>query len=443
MARETLASNSRNVYALISAGNGHRVTARSTTAGTTSITGSGAATFPNNWIRLARVGNVFTGYRSTDGTNWTVIGSVTLALPSTVFFGLASTSHNTAATTTAQFRDLSVTGSTPIDEPPAAPTNVTTNATTGGIALNWDDNSESDLAGYNVYRATSASGPWQKLNTSGLLTTSQYNDTGAPVGSQSFYRIAAVDDGGHESAFALASDTRPDVPTPVLPSGPFKINFQVAGSPTVAGYIQDNGAAYGDRGSGLTYGWNVNHTDLARDRNKNTNQLLDTLVHMHAGANWSIALANGTYNVKVSVGDSQYATNNTIIVNGVTFWNNQAQAINTFANKTLAVTVTNGKLTLTNGSSPDLSTRINYIEIIPARSRSTSRSREAPALPDTSRTTAPSSARVATASHTAGTSTTRTWPAIATRTPTSYSTPSCTCTAARTGRSTCRTARTA
>src|SRR6185503_19638927 len=127
----------------------------------------------------------------------------------------------------------------------------------------------------------------------------------------------------HESAFALASATRPTAPA-TLPGGPFRINFQLAGSPAVAGYIQDNGAAFGDRGNGVQYGWNVNHTDLARDRNKNTNQLLDTLVHMHSGADWSIALANGTYNVKVSVGDSQYATSNTIVVNGVTFWTNQA-----------------------------------------------------------------------------------------------------------------------
>ncbi|MEA2709427.1 MAG: large repetitive protein, partial [Phycisphaerales bacterium] len=361
MARESLVANSRNVFALISASNGHRLTSRATTGGASASTGSGAATFPNNWLRLARVGNVFTAYRSTDGATWTSIGAVTIAMPQTVFFGLAATSHNTAATTTAQFRDLSVNGSTPVDEPPAAPTNITTNATTGGIALNWDDNTESDLAGYNIYRATSASGPWTKLNTSGLLASSQFNDTTAPSGSQSFYRVAAVDNATQESAFALASATRPNTPT--LPTGPFKINFQVVGSPAVAGYIQDNGAVFDDRGSGVSYGWNVNHTDLARDRNKNTDQLVDTLVHMHAGASWSIDIANGTYNVKVSVGDSGYATTNTINVNGVNFWTNQAQAINTFASKTLSVTVTNGKMTLDNGAAADLATRINYIEI--------------------------------------------------------------------------------
>jgi hypothetical protein len=145
---------------------------------------------------------------------------------------------------------------------------------------------------------------------------------------------------------------------------PVKINFQVAGSPAVAGYIQDNGAAFGDRGNGQSYGWNVTHTDLARDRNKNANQLLDTLVHMHSGANWSIALPNGTYSVKVSVGDSQYATTNTLSVNGVNYWTNQATAVNQFVNKTLNITVTNGKLTLTNGTSADMATRLNYIEIL-------------------------------------------------------------------------------
>jgi fibronectin type 3 domain-containing protein len=165
----------------------------------------------------------------------------------------------------------------------------------------------------------------------------------------------------------LTNGASPDLSTrinyiEIIPA-PIKINFQVAGSPGVAGYIQDNGAVFGDRGNGQSYGWNVNHTDLARDRNKNADQLLDTIVHMHAGADWSIAVPNGTYSVKVSVGDSQYATNDTVSINGVSYWTNQALGINAFANKTLNVTVTNGKLTLTNGASPDLMTRLNYIEI--------------------------------------------------------------------------------
>jgi regulation of enolase protein 1 (concanavalin A-like superfamily) len=53
--------------------NGHR----STDDGVSStITAAGA---PEPWVRLVRTGNVFTSYRSMDGTNWTQIGSSTRA----------------------------------------------------------------------------------------------------------------------------------------------------------------------------------------------------------------------------------------------------------------------------------------------------------------------------------------------------------------------------
>jgi hypothetical protein len=144
---------------------------------------------------------------------------------------------------------------------------------------------------------------------------------------------------------------------------PTKINFQLAGSPGVSGYFQDNGLVYGDRGGGLTYGWNADNTSNARDRNKNTDQLLDTLVQFRAGGSWSIALPNGSYSVKVSVGDSQYASTYTLNANGQSVFNAVPLAVNQFQQKTVTVTVTNGKLTLDQGNAADMATRINYIEI--------------------------------------------------------------------------------
>jgi regulation of enolase protein 1 (concanavalin A-like superfamily) len=69
------------------------------------------ANYPQMFLRLRRAGNVFTGFASMDGQNWQQLGSSTIALPSSVFFGMALASVNTNAISTAKFRDLSnVTG---------------------------------------------------------------------------------------------------------------------------------------------------------------------------------------------------------------------------------------------------------------------------------------------------------------------------------------------
>jgi hypothetical protein len=107
MARESLSGGSRNVFVMTTPGvSGHRMTSRFSDGGTTLATGVGPVTYPNNWLRLKRVGNTFSGYRSTDGVNWTLVGTRNITLSTTVYFGMAVTSHNPKATVTAQFRDL-------------------------------------------------------------------------------------------------------------------------------------------------------------------------------------------------------------------------------------------------------------------------------------------------------------------------------------------------
>ena len=93
------------------------------------------------------------------------------------------------------------------DDPPATPTGLMAKVTTVAVALDWSDNVEPDLAGYLVYRALSEDGPWTKL-TSNAITTSTYADTTAPVGPDLYYRVTAVDAAGHESAPAEASAKR-------------------------------------------------------------------------------------------------------------------------------------------------------------------------------------------------------------------------------------------
>ncbi len=79
---------------------------RSATNGPVSTSGSFPVNYPNTWLRLKRAGNVLSGFGGFDGQNWTQLGSVTLALPPSIYFGLVVSSHNTNQVTTAAFRDL-------------------------------------------------------------------------------------------------------------------------------------------------------------------------------------------------------------------------------------------------------------------------------------------------------------------------------------------------
>jgi len=66
---------------------------------------------PPYWVRVTREGNTLLGYTSPDGETWTQRGdTVTLAMGDPVLIGLAVTSHNTAATTSAAFSNVSFTG---------------------------------------------------------------------------------------------------------------------------------------------------------------------------------------------------------------------------------------------------------------------------------------------------------------------------------------------
>ena len=94
--------------------------------------------------------------------------------------------------------------------PPASPAGLTLTSSSTGLALDWPNNTEPDLAGYDVYRSVSADGPWTKLNGP-LLTSSAYLDSAAPTSSTSFYQVRAVDTHTNSSAPATGTGNRPAI----------------------------------------------------------------------------------------------------------------------------------------------------------------------------------------------------------------------------------------
>jgi hypothetical protein len=84
--------------------------------------------------------------------------------------------------------------------PPLTPAPFTGNFGAGSTALHWNPNVEADLAGYRLYRGSSAGFVPDPSNLVAALTDTGYVD---PAGTPYFYKLAAIDIHGNLSGFAL------------------------------------------------------------------------------------------------------------------------------------------------------------------------------------------------------------------------------------------------
>ena len=187
----------------------------------------------------------------------------------------------------------------------------------------------------------------------------------------------------------IIRNVKPGPPPP--PPSSLLVNFQPAGSPVPSGYVVDSGLAYSaTRG----YGWvtqaslSGTHVPLdlspnTRDRDLEADQRLDTLIHMQypAGGSsptavktpgaWEYALANGSYQVTVAVGDPLVgadAENHVIHVEGVTAIAGYVPSggngsATRHATATVTVNVSDGRLTV--DAIGGTNTKLDYVNIAP------------------------------------------------------------------------------
>jgi hypothetical protein len=59
-------------------------------------------------VKLVRVGNLITGYESANGTIWTLVGSDTFTMGTTVYIGLGVSSHVAGTNAAATFDNVSI-----------------------------------------------------------------------------------------------------------------------------------------------------------------------------------------------------------------------------------------------------------------------------------------------------------------------------------------------
>jgi len=222
MIRESLTASSRHAMAVISASAGYRFQRRPE-PGAYSESISGGTGLPPAWVRLVRTGDLFEGYRSTNGTTWTTMGSWTIQMSDTVYVGLAVTSRNAAAATTAVIDNVKITATPTTNQNPAV--SITSPAT--GTQMTMPT---------TVTIAATATDPENRMTSvdfyagSTLIvrdTSAPYSATWAPssAGTYALTAMAYDADGGSSTSSAVnvtvASATKkPNKPPTVSLSSP-------------------------------------------------------------------------------------------------------------------------------------------------------------------------------------------------------------------------------
>jgi uncharacterized repeat protein (TIGR03806 family) len=360
MFRETLAGDSKHAFMLISFANGSAFQRRPETGGTSSNTGGPAVSTPY-WVRLVRSGDSFTGLVSSNGINWTQVGSTTISMAPTVHVGLAVTAHNNSVLNTSTFDNVLVVPA--VNEPPT----VAITSPASGAVFPYGANVPFTVSVADDLNSVTNVSFLREITKLGQATQPPFNFTWqtAPAGTFAV-RATATD---HLGASGTSAPVNVVILAP-LGSNAFtvKVNFQTNTSPLVAGYLPDYGFVFADRGNGFSYGWNVDNTAHSRYRNSANSYDLryDTFNHLQkpgGATTWEIAIPNGTYQVRVASGDATATDSNfQLDVEGVSIVSGVPVTAARWVEGIGIVTVTDGRLTVNNAAGAS-NNKICFIEI--------------------------------------------------------------------------------
>jgi len=191
---------------------------------------------------------------------------------------------------------------------PAAPTGLTATAGDTEVFLDWNDNSEPDIASYSVWRDTSTGGPYTEVASG--LTTSAHTDTGLTNGTTYYYVVTAFDDSANESSDSSEASATPHGILELNPTDDAYVNHK----------LPDNN--YGSE----------NYMAVRSDSaSKGRNSFLKFTVSGVSGTVTSAKLKLYSQTVEMSV--EAKAVSNTSWTEGAITWNNQPSAGSTLDTK--------------------------------------------------------------------------------------------------------------
>jgi regulation of enolase protein 1 (concanavalin A-like superfamily) len=145
------------------------------------------------WVRLVREGNLFSAYQSEDGSAWTLIGSDTIAMPATVYVGLAVTSQVVSETATATISNVSISTPASINKAPS----VTLSAPSAGASFTAGANITISATAGDVDGSVTRVDFYAGVTLVGSDAAAPFSTTwsGAPAGTYSLTAVATDNDG--------------------------------------------------------------------------------------------------------------------------------------------------------------------------------------------------------------------------------------------------------
>jgi len=202
MIRETLTAGSKYAAVVITPSTSIVFQRRTKTNGTTaSTTATGPQLVVPYWLKLTRTGNSLASYYSSDGLTWTSGGSASVTMGSSVFVGLAVTSHSVFnSTATIDNVNLPPIANAGPDQSITFPNNVT---------LNGSATDDGQPNGSITYSWKKLAGPGKITfgNASQAVTTAQFSKAGT-------YTLRLTANDGQLSATDDVVITVNSVPTP-------------------------------------------------------------------------------------------------------------------------------------------------------------------------------------------------------------------------------------
>ena len=107
MLRSSLQDDAAHAMTVMTPGNGASFQNRVTNGAASNFLSGPLVTAPH-WVKITRHGNIFSGYASSDGMSWNLIGSQTISMPADVHACLVVTSHQPGVLCTSVISQLSV-----------------------------------------------------------------------------------------------------------------------------------------------------------------------------------------------------------------------------------------------------------------------------------------------------------------------------------------------